>query len=134
MNAYKKEVSTKQFYINILIGAAIGAVIAFLVLLIFAAVMLIFNININMASPLSSVALAVGSGVGGFVSAYKNKAKGFICGLINAGVMFLLIAVIGLILSRNITIMSLIHFAVTILASLIGGILGVNKADKIKVV
>ncbi len=134
MNAYKKEISTKQFYINILIGAAIGAVIAFLVLLIFAAVMLIFNININMASPLSSVALAVGSGVGGFVSAYKNKAKGFICGLINAGVMFLLIAVIGLILSRSITLMSLIHFAVTILASLIGGILGVNKADKIKVV
>ena len=134
MSAYKKEISTKQFYINILIGAAIGAVSTFLVLLIFAAIMLFFNININMSSPLSSIALAIGSGVGGYISAYKNKAKGFICGLINAGIMFLLIAIIGFILSRNITLMSLIHFAVTMLASLIGGILGVNKADKIKVV
>lgn len=134
MNAYKKEISTKEFYINVLIGTGIGAVISFLVLLIFAALMLLFNININMASPLSSIALAIGSGVGGYISAYKNKSKGFICGLINAGIMFLLVAVIGLILSRNITLMSLIHFAVTVLASLIGGILGVNKSDKIKVV
>ncbi len=134
MSAYKKEISTKQFYINILIGATIGAVTTFLVLLIFAAVMLLFSININMASPFSSIALALGSGAGAYISAYKNKAKGFICGIINAGVMFLLIAVIGLILSRNISLMSLIHFAVTTLASLIGGILGVNKADKIKVV
>ena len=134
MSGYKKEISTKQFYINILIGALIGAVITFLALLLFAAIMLIFNIDINMSSPLSSVALLIGSGAGGYISAYKNKSKGFLCGLINAGITFLLIAVIGLILSRDITLMSLIHLAVTVLSSLIGGILGVNKADKIKVV
>ncbi len=134
MSAYKKEISTKQFYINILLGAAVGVAVTFAVLLIFAAIMLLFNININMASPLSSIALAIGSGLGGYISAYKNKAKGFICGLINAGILFLLVAVIGLILSNNITLMSLIHFAVTVLSSLIGSILGVNKADKIKVV
>lgn len=134
MSAYKKEISTKQFYINILISSALGVVVTFIFLLILAAVMLLGNININMASPLASVALALGSGFGGYLSAYKNKSKGFICGVVNAGVIFLLVAIVGLILSRSVTLMSVIHFAVTLLSSLIGSILGVNKADKIKVV
>lgn len=134
MSAYKKEISTKQFYINILISSALGVVVTFLVLLLLAAVMLLANINLNMASPLASVALALGSGFGGYLSAYKNKAKGFICAMVNAGLIFLLIAVVGLILSRSVTLMSLIHFAVTVLSSLIGSILGISKSEKIKVV
>ena len=134
MSAYKKEISTKQFYINILISSALGVVVTFLVLLLLAAVMLLANINLNMASPLASVALALGSGFGGYLSAYKNKAKGFICAMVNAGLIFLLIAVVGLILSRSVTLMSLIHFAVTALSSLIGSILGISKSEKIKVV
>ena len=134
MSAYKKEISTKQFYINILISSALGVAVTFIFLLILAGVMLLANINVGMASPIASVALAFGSGFGGYLSAYKNKAKGFICAIINAGLIFLLIAVVGLILSRSITLMSLIHFAVTLLSSLIGSVLGINKADNIKVV
>lgn len=134
MSAYKKEISTKQFYVNILISSLLGVAVTFIFLLILAAVMLLGNININMASPLSSIALSLGSGFGGYLSAYKNKAKGFLCAIINAGLIFLLIAIVGLILSRSITLMSLIHFAVTVLSSLIGSILGINKADKIKVI
>lgn len=134
MSAYKKEISTKQFYINILISSALGVAVTFIALLLIALVMLLANINLNMSSPLSSIALSLGSGFGGYLSAYKNKAKGFICAMVNAGLIFLLIAAVGLILSRNITLMSLIHFAVTVLSSLIGSILGINKAEKIKVV
>ncbi len=134
MCAYKKEITTKQFLINILISALISAIIIFLSLLIIAGVMLFTNIDMNFASPLSSIALAIGSIAGGYISAYKNKSKGFLCGILTAAVIFLAVALIGFILSRQITLMSLIHFAVTFLSSLIGAILGISKSDKITVV
>lgn len=134
MSGYKKEISTKQFYLNILFGSLISAAVTVAVLLIFAIVMLLFNVNSNLASPLASIALAVGSGVGGYTGAYKNKSKGILCGAVNAGIMYFVLSGVGLIICKDITLMSFIHLIVTLLASLIGGISGVNKADKIKII
>lgn len=134
MGVFKKEISEKQFYINILKCALIGIAITFAVLLLFAVLMLVCNIKTNMASPLASIALAVGGFSGGYFSAIKNKSKGIICGAVNAAVLFFVITAVGLTVNKDITLISFIHLAVAFLSSLIGGILGVNKADKIKLV
>ncbi len=134
MCAYKKEMSTKQFYFNILIGALIGVAVILLVIMFFAALMLVCKFNSSLASPFSSIALAIGSIFAGYISARKNGGKALLCGLVTAGIIILILALFGLIISKNITLMSLIHFSVTLLGSLIGSILGVSKTDKIKVV
>jgi putative membrane protein (TIGR04086 family) len=96
--------------------------------------MLICKFNISLASPFSSVSLAVGSILGGYVSARKNGSKALLCGLVTAGIIIFILAAVGLIISQNVTLMSLIHLTVTLLGALIGSILGVSKTDKIKVV
>ena len=134
MCAYKKEMSTKQFYINILIGALVGLVSVLIVIMLFAVLMLICKFNVSLASPFSSIALAVGSIIGGYISARKNKGKALLCGLVTAGVIIIFLAAVGLIISQNVTLISLIHIAVTLLGALIGSILGVSNSEKIKVV
>lgn len=134
MCAYKKEISGKGFYINILLGAGIGFGITLLMLLLMAVLMLATGINTNMASPLASVALAAGSAMGSYIAAFRNKQKGFVCALLIAAIIFAGITLVALIISREFSLMSLIHLVVVVLSSLIGGILGVNKSDKVKIV
>ncbi len=124
----------KSFYINVLIGAGIGAAVCLVLLLGIAAVMVLSGIGNTYASPLSSVAAAVGAGIGGYFAARRNKSKGLICGALVAVIMFLVFSVIGAVLGSSITLMSLIRFVILLLSGVIGGILGVNKRDKRKIV
>ena len=82
----------------------------------------------NKFSPLFA-SLSLGGGA--FSSAYfyssKQKNKGYLNGLIIGTVTFLIITLIGLILSNSFTINTLFHLVIIILSSVIGGILGVNK-------
>ncbi len=128
MDGFKKDISMGNFYTNILMGAGIGFAITISVLFLMAVLMIIADIGNEFSSPLSSIALGIGSLAGAFISAYRNEKKGFICGIINATAIFILVFVVGLIINREMTMMTFFHFIITLLASLIGGILGVNKA------
>lgn len=127
-------VSTRSFYINVLIGALAAAGIIVLIMLVAAAIMVLLDVNIMYASPISSVCAAIGTFCGGYFAARKNKSKGVINGLLVAIIIYLLVSVVALILDSNFTVMSLIHLAVIVLSGCIGGIMGVNKRDKRRIV
>ena len=132
----KKEMGVwaHNFYINVLIGAAVAAGAILLTMLIAAALMVILDINIMYASPISSVCAAIGTFCGGYFSARKNKSKGIVNGLLVAAIIYVLISIVALILDDGFTVMSLIHLVVIVLSGGIGGIMGVNKNEKRRIV
>lgn len=124
----------KNFYINVLIGAGIGIVVTLILLFGIAAIMVLGGMGSSYASPLSSVAAAIGAFIGGYFSARKNGAKGLLGGLLVAAVMFILFSVVGAFISEQVSLMSFIRLVIIGLAASIGGILGVNKSSKVKIV
>ena len=132
---FKNNVSdNKTFYINVLIGAAIGVAISLILLFGVAALMVLLGWGSQYASPLSSVCAAVGAFIGGYFSARKNGAKGLLGGLLVAAAMFIIISIVGGFVSETVSLMSLIRLVIIALAASIGGILGVNKSSKLKIV
>lgn len=131
---YKTRFSNKLFYTNVLIGAGIGFAATMAVLAILALIMVIFNIGDSFSSPLASVSAAIGSILGGWISGVKNKKKGIINGLLVATLIFLLITFISVFFNDKMTFMSLLHFIIIYLAACIGGIAGVNKSEKRKII
>ncbi len=132
----KKQTQDKgsNFYINILIGAAIAVGVILLTMLIAAALMVFFNISVKYASPIASVCAGFGTFIGAYFAARKNGVKGLINGLLVAAVIFVIVTIVSAFLNDQMTIMSLIHLAVIVLSGCIGGIMGVNKREKRKIV
>ena len=80
--------------------------------------------------------LSLGAGIfaGGIVSSRITKSAGLITGLITGFSVFLLITIIGLCKSSDtITYLTFVRLAVTVILGGIGGIIGVNKKDRIKI-
>ncbi len=128
------KILARNFYINILIGAAVAAGVIILTMLIAAAIMVLLDVNIMYASPIASVCAAIGTFSGAYFSAVKNKSKGIVNGLMIAAIIYVLVGIVALFLDSNFTVMSLIHLAVIVLSGCIGGITGVNKNEKRKIV
>lgn len=130
----EKGVSTQKFYINVLIGAAVAAGVILLTMLIAAALMVLLGIDVMYSSPFASVCAAIGTFCGGYFAARKNKTKGIVNGIMVAAIIFILVSAVAMIIDNNFTVMSFIHLAVITLAGCIGGIMGVNKNEKRKIV
>ena len=112
-------------------GIVIGIIVNLLLLLVFAAVILLADIDRAFAQPFSSIALGVGGFVAAFYSAKKIGGKGYLVGLIIGLLSFITVTLIGLIINKNgLTQASLFRFAISFLSSVIGGIIGVNKKNK----
>ncbi len=78
--------------------------------------------------------LGIGSLVGGYVSARIYKSSGIMCGAIIGISMFIITFIAGMMnFSGNIGIILLLKFVTIMLTSIIGGILGVNKKDRIRI-
>ena len=127
-------VSTRDFYINVLLGAAVAAGTILLTMLIAAAFMVFLDIKVRYASPIASVCAALGTLAGGYFAAIKNKSKGIVNGFFVAIIIYLLIGIVALFMGSKFTAMSVIHLAVILLSGCIGGILGVNKNTKRKII
>lgn len=78
--------------------------------------------------------LGAGTLTGGIVSSRITKSAGFITGLITGFVVFLLITIIGMCKSSDsISYITFIRLAVTVILGGLGGIIGVNKKEKIRI-
>lgn len=78
--------------------------------------------------------LGAGTLVGGIVSSRITKSAGLITGLITGLAVFLLVTLIGLCKSNDtITYLTFIRLAITVVLGGIGGIIGVNKKEKIHI-
>ncbi len=119
----KDNVNKKSAYI---IGAVLGVFSTLIAMLIFAAVLLFFNIDRAYAVPFATISIAVGSFIASRITAKKIGERGYLTGLIIGVVVFLIITVLALIMGNSLSLNTLFHFIIIMLSSLVGGITGVN--------
>ncbi len=114
-------------------GIILGVLINLLLLLIFAAIILVADIDRAFAQPLSSIALGAGGFFAALYSAKKIGGKGYLVGLLIGLCTFIVVTVIGLVINKGgLTQASLFRFIIVLLSSVIGGIIGVNRGKSKK--
>ena len=115
----------KSFIIGILVTAAM--------IMLFALVMYFFETGYKYAPVFATVSVAAGSFAAAFFTARKNASKGLLTGLIVGGITFIVITLISLIINRGgLTSNTLFHLIIIMLASMIGGVTGVNRSNRHK--
>ena len=109
-------------------GVIISALISIAFIFVFALVLTTTNLNPQMALPLSSVSLGIGSFFGGKYSAKKIGEKGYLWGLIIGLLTFFINLLVSLIFNASeITLFSFIRFIIILIMSMLGGIIGINS-------
>lgn len=109
-------------------GTVIGIAVTLFFMLIFAAVIYFLNLDREYSVPLSTLSLALGSFAAAYFVSRKIGNRGYLFGTLVGLVAFAAVTIISLILTKNgLTLNTLFHFIIIVLASAIGGILGVNK-------
>ena len=99
----------------------------------FALVIYMTGSTYRYASVFATVSVGAGAFTASFFLAGKTGSKGWLAGMIVGGVTFLVITAVSLIINQNgASFNTLFHFIIIMLASVIGGIAGVNKATNKK--
>lgn len=121
-------------YKNIVFGILISVLVTAAALFAFSLVMFFTDLDVYLAAPLASLALAAGCITGSYFSARREKRRGLLTGLLVSGIQFAILSLVGLIISSDsFGILFLLHAAVMLLSGCIGGICGVNSATKNKI-
>lgn len=106
-----------------------GVLTTALFILLFSVFMYLSQMGYEYATVFATVSLAAGTFISAFYAAKKIGEKGFLTGIIVGGITFLLVTVVSLIVDNgSVTSNTLFHFIIIMLSSLIGGIIGVNRA------
>lgn len=118
----------KNKTLSYLIMSAIGIAFTLLSIAFFAAVMLVLKIDRVYAPFFATVSLALGAFLTSFLIAKKSDTHGYVIGLITGIAYFAVITLIsmavnGIKFGSN----TVFHFTIILLASMVGGIFGVNK-------
>lgn len=127
----KDTVNKKTAYI---IGGILGVFSSLLAMLVFAVVLLAFNIDRAYAAPFATISVAFGSFIASRSAAKKIGDKGYLTGLIIGMIVFTFITALSLILGNGLTINTLFHFIIILLSSFAGGIMGVNSSKHKKLI
>ncbi len=125
----KDNVNKRSAY---LLGALLGVLSALASMMIFAAALLLLDIDRAYAKPFATLSLAIGSF---FASRKTSKIigdKGYITGLIVGLTVFVMITLLSLVMGNGFSINTLFHFIIVTLSSLVGGIMGVNGKKRKK--
>ncbi len=121
--------------IHILIGLTVGSVTVFVAMMLCALVLTMSDFDATVATPLSNISLAIGAMVGGLVASILHKSKGLVIGAIIGFSMFIIVTIISLIISDGtITVNTPLRLVVMTLLAAVGGIIGVNRSAKRKLV
>lgn len=123
----KDSVNKKKAY---LIGAVVGVLVTFIMMLVFASILVLLDIDRAYATPFATISIAFGSFIASRIAARKIGDKGYFTGLIIGAVVFIVITAISLFLGNSLSLNTLFHFIIIMLSSLAGGISGVNKKTK----
>ena len=123
----------KKGYLSYIFGFIIGVVVTAVFILFFALVMYLSGAAFKYAPVFATVSVAIGCFAVAFFTAKKQGSRGLLVGAVTGGIAFILITFVSLIVnSGGVTLNTLFHFIIIMLSSLIGGILGVNKANSHK--
>lgn len=116
---------TAAFLIEIAVTAVLIAVFALVIYLSGGAA--------KYAPVFATVSVAAGCFFAVFFTARRSGSRGWLTGLIIGGITFLVITAVSLFVnSGGVTINTLFHFIIIMLSSVVGGIIGVNRANNHK--
>ncbi len=134
---YKKKADSAlaKFIKPVIWGVAASIATILIISVIAALIISKIGSGIGLTDYISTAALAVGCFVGGLVSAKLLKEMGLIIGAVTGAVSFIIIVLAAIaIANSNIGTVFLVRLAICVLASGIGGIIGVNSANRQKIV
>ena len=114
----------------ITLGLLLSMVVSVAALLLSALILTLGDFSESIALPLSSLSLGLGSFFGSRYTAKRIQEKGYLCGIINSGILFLVTMIIGIILNGfSFTAVSVVRLITVMLLGLIGGITGINSGS-----
>lgn len=117
------------------IGIAIGSAAVIVSMLICAFILTLSDFNETVAEPMSNICLCIGAFIGGLFAALLHKSKGMIIGICVGFIMFLIITVVSLIVSGGgITLNTPLRLVIMSILGAVGGIVGVNRSAKRKMI
>ena len=118
----------------LILRSAIYFLISTAISVVIFALILFFTESGSEYTPIfGTVSVAIGILITSFITAKKLAKKGFMVGLVTAGVVFMLTTLISLIIDDGgFTLNTIFHLIIYLLSGLIGGILGVNKSSNNK--
>lgn len=112
-------------------GLIVSIIVTFIFLALSAFASSNLDLNDNAILILSLISTNIGVATGGFIAGKSNKSKGYLVGIINGIICFIVLTIISFLFSNeSMTIISLIKLITFVLSSLTGGILGVNLNKK----
>lgn len=127
MNKNKERSTVGSRIRPLLVGVGAGVGVGLLLMLATAAVMALVQVSAAVVTPMAMGVLAVAALVGGFVTARLSRERGLLYGAACGLLLFLVVAVIGLAVMREIRGTTLfLKLALTVGGGALGGILGVN--------
>ena len=129
----KKEKDIANGRLEVVIkGTLIGVLITAVAMLIFAGIMLGLDTDRAYAAPFATVSLAAGCFAAAFYAAKKIGNRGYLVGLVVGAAVFAVVTVVSLAVCKgSVTLNTLFHLIIVMLASVAGGISGVNRrSDK----
>lgn len=119
--------TAENIIIKTSVGAGLGILVSALIIIIIAAILAIGDIPAMLISPITVLALALGGFSGGFLSAKFSEEKGLLYGSISGLIFFIIILLINVFSGKpSFGTGMIIKFAMIIMASSFGGIIGVN--------
>lgn len=117
----------KKIAVGSSIGAAIGLFSSAILIFMMAAVLAVGDIPATLISPATVAVLAFGGFCGGFCGAKLSGEKGLLCGAFSGIIFFLIVLICGGIAGNAAFGTGMfIKTAMIIIASSLGGIIGVN--------
>ena len=114
------------------VGFSTGVIMVFLLLLIAAFIMLKKDIGPSVVNIITTLICGGGSFIAAFVTAKKVGRNGIKIGALMGITIFVIISLVGVILGRTFSLLSVIRLCVILVAASVGGILGVNIKAKRK--
>ena len=117
------------------LSVLIGCLVVILSMFLGASVCLAIDLSDNYSTLAAGICLGVGALCSGFLSGKKIKSGGIVNGVSCGLIMYLLVFVFSLFISDNgFSAVSLSHALIALIASAIGGVLGVNVSLKRKII
>ena len=128
----KKETEIKKNLTSLCLKTAFLEIsVSFIFIVMFSAVMYLFNLNKVLSTIFATVSVSFGALIASFFTAKKLQNKGYLIGGAVGISTFIIITLISFVMDDGgITFNTLFHFIIIMLSSLIGGICGVNKQGK----
>ena len=117
------------------LSVAVGSVVVIISLFIAASFCLATDMSDNFSTLVSGICLGIGAFVAGFLACKKIRSGGIINGGLCGILLYFLVFVFSLFISRNgFSAVSISHSAISIVSSAIGGVFGVNLSQKRKII